>query len=1715
MIQARHHISSCHQAFRYQKALNNMPPNDIVATNGDVKTAKHMAGHKSWIHRLRSLFTAFLLGILFFSVTDVFAQPSGNEWIDYDQTYYRIPVTQDGMIRITYNQLINSGFPADEIDPRWIQLFHEGEEQYIYIEGEGSNGIFDPNGYLEFYGQRNRGENEAILYDDPQNQINPDHSLFTDTAVYFLTWNNQYDNRRMQSEDDLNFAAHSDNQAMYCIRHLRNNYTGFYYPASSRAMYTRSEAWLDNAEINLDESRTKNINLTNKSGSGSDVEIELAVAGTPSSSIQSSIPHHLKVDFMGSTRVNEIYSGYDYIRKSFTFASADVPESIDFVFSSNDTQSPQYDDDNRVSYIDITYPHTMDFQAADAFEFYLPSGGGSKDYLEISDFGDNSTVWLYDLDQHLRIKTSRESGLVKALVPDNNSSRHMIICNQNGYNQPHDIRPAAENGQFTRYTALNPGADYLIVTHSSLASVAETYKAYRNTTGYNAEVFIMDELYDQYAHGIRKHPYAIRGLVQDYTNLNGVPPKQLFLLGKGIKTSSIRNGAAISELCFVPTFGNPPSDVLITAGMGDTHFEPFVPTGRLAARNPGDVEDYLTKIQAYESTQNALWMKNILHFGGGANAGEQASFASYLQGYENTIEDTLFGGFVHTFLKNSSAPIQISVSDSVRNLINNGVSMMTFFGHASASGFDQNIDDPENYNNQDRYPFILANSCFSGDIHDQGNASVSERWIRIADKGAIAFMASVGSGYGSFLNRFSGRLYESITYLHYGESLGKQQQEATRLAQEGSLNDITMQNTFHEMTLHGDPALRINHADLPDLQISSADINFEPSEITTLQDSFLVNIHMTNPGRAFADTFLVRLERQYADNTVESYEKAVEGCLYDNNLQIKLPVKPEIGTGLNRITVKLDFYNQIEELSETNNQASLQFLVKSASVYPVYPFEYAIYPDNTVELKASTGDPFVGETNYLFEMDTTDMFSSNMGLPLYSGESSASGGVISWSPQASLEENRVYYWRVAADHPVPDSISWEESSFIHIPGKTGWSQAHPYQFKKDDYEFIEFDRDERDFDFVESARQLQCHNIGSPSSAEFESIRFTIDGAINNGDGDGGSCLPSSGMHIVVIDPVTIKAWPGNIADYGQSNYPMCEGMGRPNFFFKFPSGDSLYRQNMIDMISNEVPDGHYILAYSFRNGNFENWAESEYQGFENIGATNIRNVENNVPYAFFTQKGEPGSEQEVTGNSTTDVIDLYADLYSKFNYGTITSTAIGPASEWISFHWYQEAMEENNDLTQVELLSYQPAENNTSVLDTITTATYDIYNLQPYIDAGEHPWLKLNFRTRDDSTKTPGQIKKWQIMHEGIPETAINPKSGFYISGDTISRGEELQFALATENISPYDMDSLLVKSWIQTSDNQIISLGERRLRPHPAGDVLTDTIICSTTNLQGLNSIWVEFNPLTESGDYDQAERYHFNNIAQYYFYVATDNANPLLDVTFDGVHILDGDIVSAEPEILVSLKDENPYLALNDTSLFRVYLTNMQTGLEKRVHFRDSMGNEVLQWMPAELPENKSKILYEPEFTKDGKYQLRIQATDVSGNESGDNDYIISFEVITKSSITNVLNYPNPFSTSTRFVFELTGSVIPDKFRIEVYTLTGRLVKVIDKAELGPIHIGRNITEYAWDGRDMYGDQLANGVYFYRIKTEIAGENIEHRSNESDTYFEKNIGKMYLMR
>src|SRR5690606_17793490 len=115
-----------------------------------------------------------------------------------------------------------------------------------------------------------------------------------------------------------------------------------------------------------------------------------------------------------------------------------------------------------------------------------------------------------------------------------------------------------------------------------------------------------------------------------------------------------------------------------------------------------------------------------------------------------------------------------------------------------------------------------------------------------------------------------------------------------------------------------------------------------------------------------------------------------------------------------------------------------------------------------------------------------------------------------------------------------------------------------------------------------------------------------------------------------------------------------------------------------------------------------------------------------------------------------------------------------------------------------------------------------------------------------------------------------------------------------------------------------------------------------------------------------------------------------------------------------------------------------------------------------VPSQLnKKNVAEVHMRKRFTQDGTYELLVQAKDKSRNISGTYgdpavgiDYRISFEVITKEMITNVLNYPNPFSTATKFVFTLTGSEIPTYMKIQIMTVSGKVVREIEMSELGPI-------------------------------------------------------------
>jgi flagellar hook assembly protein FlgD len=115
------------------------------------------------------------------------------------------------------------------------------------------------------------------------------------------------------------------------------------------------------------------------------------------------------------------------------------------------------------------------------------------------------------------------------------------------------------------------------------------------------------------------------------------------------------------------------------------------------------------------------------------------------------------------------------------------------------------------------------------------------------------------------------------------------------------------------------------------------------------------------------------------------------------------------------------------------------------------------------------------------------------------------------------------------------------------------------------------------------------------------------------------------------------------------------------------------------------------------------------------------------------------------------------------------------------------------------------------------------------------------------------------------------------------------------------------------------------------------------------------------------------------------------------------------------------------------------------------------------------------------------LKFIIKDVFTNDSDTASYIV--QVSNELLIKDLYNYPNPMKNQTSFMFNLAGSERPSECKIKIYTVSGRLVKVLDT----PMNIGYN--QVHWDGRDNDGDAMANGVYLYKmiiegtLKTETA--------------------------
>ncbi|MFM2375689.1 MAG: hypothetical protein RLZZ165_786, partial [Bacteroidota bacterium] len=212
-------------------------------------------------------------------------------------------------------------------------------------------------------------------------------------------------------------------------------------------------------------------------------------------------------------------------------------------------------------------------------------------------------------------------------------------------------------------------------------------------------------------------------------------------------------------------------------------------------------------------------------------------------------------------------------------------------------------------------------------------------------------------------------------------------------------------------------------------------------------------------------------------------------------------------------------------------------------------------------------------------------------------------------------------------------------------------------------------------------------------------------------------------------------------------------------------------------------------------------------------------------------------------------------------------------------------------------------------------------------------------------------------------------------------------------------------------------------------------------------------------------------------------SDNRPPEMDLFMNDFKFADGGMVGADPVLIAEVFDENGINTVG-TGIGHE-LTGVLDGDESKVHLL----NDYYEANSNSYQEGTIRYPFKDLST--GQHNLRVKIWDVANNSrEGEINFIVADDA--KMALGHVVNYPNPFTTNTKFFIEhnRNGSVL--NVQVKVFSIGGTLVKTLQ----GTFYAEGNLyCDLEWDGRDDYGDLIGRGVYVYEVivRDQASGDRI----------------------
>ena len=753
---------------------------------------------------------------------------------------YKILISQTGMYQITYSELRRAGANPVDIEFETLKMENRGRRIGLNIFDHNTNGRFDRDDSIVFYGGAPIGDR------------------FTDTNVYWLSWGGVG-----RSQVDVRDAVPKTLNAPTPLAFKETarfeqdrKYDRLLNVKSEGADHYFWESLTGGADIRFSQ-KDFSIQLprTVRGQINRDAEIRIKFQGA---SHERNARHQARILF-NDAQLGPIaewrQQAAPLVTRKIEPWRFSKPEDMAVlrIIAEDRNGTPAGQPDFYLDWFEVDYWHT--FEASEgvlAFNSETEPRRIGRVQYHVTNLH-RSDVDVYQIQDGSIVaklvngRIERKDGTFQLTFEDNvASSISYFVIEQDRYAQVDHIALAKPSA------ISNPAnhADYIIISHHDFINAIQPLAAFRRSQGLSVMVVDIEEVYDQFNHGIF-NPIAIQKFLRHtYNHWRAPKPTYVLLVGdahydyKGAIVKRYRdvlNRDYDLHPIYVPTFhgwapasGETAMDHHFVTVSGDDPL-PDMFIGRLPVQSPHELDDMVKKIINYETKrQPGLWQGRLMQVADNEvnNVGDDI----FERASKQLIEEYIPVGYDtrKVYLRQIGSPER--TNQAILTAIDEGVLVVEYSGHGGTQTWADEaifqIEDAENLGNA-HLPFIITTTCLNGQFDQPlqfGQRSLSEQFL-MGSAGAIGVLSATRLTYATVNAEFDKNLFTSIFTVKpptLGAIIADAKTQFIMTAPQRWIPGVT------QYTLFGDPATRLAVPEL-EIQVELERVVVDPNKELTIR----------------------------------------------------------------------------------------------------------------------------------------------------------------------------------------------------------------------------------------------------------------------------------------------------------------------------------------------------------------------------------------------------------------------------------------------------------------------------------------------------------------------------------------------------------------------------------------------------------------------------------------------------------------------------------------------------------------------------------------------------------------------------------------------------------------------------------------------------------------------------------------------------------------